>query len=394
MRSARIALPALAAASAVVALTLAEGGRVAARVARSEPLRQGEAVEPGPPIEVVVSADQLEPGGAEDVATACGIEAEAATRWRAVTPRRGPQLRVTGGSATVKAYAARCEDGFVVALANHGDGKATVRLSFAASPGVYTFEKLTLDTRTADTALRFERLQGVRVGADRRSWKLAWLAPHSGDVLRVVNRSAQVERSYRDLRRSISAIASSNARQYRRLMPALRECEGHIAAISAHGADRAELARHAHRALLELALVQAFARNAGSGLAPRGPQTESVASRTETFEAALTELSAAALGLVANVNVEAAPEGTVRQSIEVANNGIAAISVVKVWPSGPAGTSVRAPESKLLGSLPRGATARAAFVVRLPSGASTADLVAHVSYRFAGAPAHLRLQAP
>lgn len=395
MISNRSTLTTLAAAVAAVGLVCSEVGRVSARQAAegaASQIAQPDEREPRPPIEVTVDATKVEPAASGDVVSVCGVAPDAARPWLALMREGGARLAAVSGSAEVGVLAERREDGFLVALANQTGEKVSVRLSFRTAPGVYTCEKVALDTRTADSAPRFERLQGAVIGARGQGWKPVWLPGHGGNVLRIMNRTSQVERAYRDLRSAVAATARVSPHLYRRLMPALRECEGHVAAISAREGDREGLAAHAHQALLKLALVQAFARNEGSGLAD--PASGSLLSKTDAFEAALTELSASALGLVANVHLAKQADGTVRQSIEVTNTGEAGISVVKVWPKGPEGTTISPSEPRVLGRLPRGATGSATFAVRLAEGASASDLVAHVSYRFAGSPAHLRLKAP
>ncbi len=391
MRTAQRALPAVLVASAVLALVFLEAGRVSARLAVGRQEQQGASG--GGPIPVLVDATQPWTGEQKDLVETCGIASEASAAWAGLVPASAERVPATFDPAAVRVHASRSPDGLLVVLTNLSDRKVEVKLTLQVSPGAYSFEKVTLSTEKVEAPPALVRLQSCIVGSQRRTDKPVWLAPRTGDAIWVTNRSAQVQRTAADLRAAVAALSGADPRAYRRVMPALRECGSYVSAASASGTGRTQLARNAHRALLQLALVQAFARNATGEQRTEAPDAGSVSARCEALEAALAEVSAAALGVVVDARAEVRPDGTIHQEIEVSNTGDARVSSVKVWPSGPAGASVRPSEPKLFGALTPGRSVRAAFDVRLPAAASPGSLVAHVSYRYGSGPAHLRLQA-
>ena len=113
------------------------------------------------------------------------------------------------------------------------------------------------------------------------------------------------------------------------------------------------------------------------------------------MEEALTELSAACLNLVPDVEISA-PEPSRpnirRVTISVMNAGEEALTSVKIGASAPEGATVQPAEQAMFRSVRPGETIHATFTVRLTDDTDPGDITADVSYFAAKVPAHLRLK--
>lgn len=241
----------------------------------------------------------LEPVGGE------GISIEQFTGAEQITPRlqavarwagwNGEHLQCESDSSRIRIATVRSEEGYTVALWNASDEKTEVALKGELPMGIYTVDRLVMSAKSQDVFI--ERRNGlplVRRGSTQRT---EWLNPHSGIILRFVERVQPADRSARALRQ---VIWQSGARgtAISRIAALMREASNHWYSARARLRQGAtvQAARDIHRMLFLISGVKAVAANY-SGL-------QEVSQRADTLIDALSELSSAMLSVTATVNHE------------------------------------------------------------------------------------------
>ncbi|NLI00641.1 MAG: hypothetical protein GX446_14235 [Chthonomonadales bacterium] len=317
--------------------------------------------------------------------------------WQGWVSLDGKRVEATSDHEAVHVAASRIPDGVAVAVSNPGAGPALLRLHVRMPAGRYTIERLVF----GPDGSRIERLQSNALNSAGAIQKPGYLPGGTGAVYRFVDYASAAARAYRRALQHARSYRSVNSRQSAIMVSALREWPWMLTQAQKLliRDDAVEALKPIHRALLGVRHAQAVCGNTPAS----GPAARQILDRMSdellALENALGECSVAALGLLPSATSGTA-EGRVSVDVRVRNSGSHTVSAVKLWVTGPHGSSVEPSLQAVFDSLRPGQAAMAAFTATSKGVGATdgegsaigpSDLQAHLSYIRDQAPAHVTI---
>jgi hypothetical protein len=256
-----------------------------------------------------------------------------------------------------------------VALWNHSDRKVKVLVGGDLPTGVYTTEKLTLESGGAIAAV--ERRSGVQLPSSGNVRRTEWLHANSGLILRFVERTEDVNTALGALRRSVWRSNVSRG-VLSRLASLMREIDSHWYQVRANlrKGNLQMSARGVHRMLFLVSGMRATASKYSGA--------EEVVGHAEQLVDALSELSCALLNITVSVRREGEGIG-----VQVVNGGANTWTALRLA-MGSADTN-----TVVLANVRPMERAETAF--RLPDGETSPEVV--VSVLFNNGYARVRVRA-
>lgn len=299
----------------------------------------------------------------------------------------GQTVRVAAGadSDTVHVYARRGDSVTLLWVVNAASDKVDYKLHLRMPRGIYTVERQLFSAGSQEPVATYERLHSVQHARMGDLERPGYLRAGEGAVYRFENQIASATLSSSNAQAALSALPGSVAPG---ALPPLREAREHLAAIrpGEAAAVRTDAARHAHRALMGVSVVQSLMMNARSDRKLAPARADEITLELAALERALTEISAASLGLDADVVAgrgRSAQEAWIAR-ITVANRGSADVQFVRLSLTGLPG------KQPVYERLAPGAVAQGQFGA--PGGRSAQEISAEVTYFYSGAPARWKLR--
>ena len=349
------------------------------------------------PVKISFDLEKLDKAPAS-VYSACGLPTPAdgiPAPWKAWTAFEGKRLKISTSESDVAAFAVRTPEGAALCVTNHTDGPADVRVNGRFPRGVYTFERIVLDSEEGAKALGVERLQGILLDSAASVRQVGTIPARGTAVYRCVNRTQQALSAFRGAQQRIQALKSGSRAEYGWLMVPFSECGSNVAVIARgiRAENRYDVLKHVHRAILTAAHTQALCRNfTGQGRIGK-KAGDGLAAKLDLLDEALSELSVACLGLAPETALQSVgPGGSCKVTVSLTNSGSRAINFVKIGALGDGAIKVSPEELATFGSVRPGETARATYTVKCGKPEELCKLAAHVGYLSGKSPVRLRLR--
>ncbi len=349
------------------------------------------------PVRITFDIEKVEKEPAS-VYSACGIPTPSEglpAPWKKWVAFEGKRLKSTSTESDVPAFAVRTPEGAALCVTNHTDGLADVRVNARLLRGVYTIERIVLEPENGAQVLGVERLQGTLLDKAATVRKVGAVPAHAIAVYRFVNRSQQALSAFRGAQHRIKGFKAGNGAQYGWLMVPFSECGSNIAIVARgiRSDNRYDVLKHVHRAILTTAHTQALCRNfTGQGRIDK-ETGDSLATKLDLLDEALSELSVACLGLAPETVMHpVSSSGACKVTVSVTNSGSRTINFVKIGALGEGALKVSPNEFATFGSVRPGEAARATFDVQWGKPEQLGKLAAHFGYLSGKLPVRVRLR--
>jgi hypothetical protein len=297
----------------------------------------------------------------------------------------------------VPVFSSRIPGGLALCAANHREAPARLALAVALPAGIYTVERLVWSIDAADPAPHVERLQSVLL--EKAGWlkKSGQLNAGEAALYRFLRQDAQVQTSYRAIKKYLWQLKGTRRTEYRWLSVPFGECESNLGlmALGPRHGRKFNRAKYIHRAIVTLAHAQSLCRNfrMQGRLDQYGRPLEEELDR---LESALDEMSLACLGLAPGIALDLPdPSHPERATLTVslANYGGQTIGFVKLGADGPKGARVSPPDTIVFQSVRPGQVVRTTFRIGLPPKCGPGDIIAHIAYLAPRTPVRVRIKA-